>query len=41
MVSNIRFALTRNPMQIVWRYIFALLGGGIGFGLYTFLSFWI
>lgn len=32
-------ALTRNPMQVVWRYVFALLGGFLAMGLHVFLSF--
>lgn len=32
-------ALTRNPMQVFWRYLFALLGGSLAMGLHVFLSF--
>ena len=31
--------LTVNPMGIVWRYVFALLGGGLAMGVHIFVTF--
>lgn len=36
---NTRRRLSNNPMQIVWRYVFAMLGGSLALGVHVFTIF--
>lgn len=38
MLSQTRNALTQQPMQVVWRYVWALVGGMVAMGGYIWLT---